>query len=68
MYIYIYIYGKIHIQKIYKPHEANHYKTNTPIKKWCIELNRKFTTEESQVAEKHLKEMFKVLCDQGKAN
>jgi hypothetical protein len=28
---------------------------NNPIKKWGIELNREFTTEESQMAEKHLK-------------
>jgi hypothetical protein len=30
-------------------------KPNNPIKKWGIELNQEFTTEESQRAEKHLK-------------
>jgi hypothetical protein len=33
----------------------NQKKSNNPIKKWGIELNHEFTTEESQVAEKHLK-------------
>jgi hypothetical protein len=30
-------------------------KTNNPIKIWGIELNRAFTTEESQMAEKYSK-------------
>jgi hypothetical protein len=37
-------------------------KTNNPIKKWVIELNRDFTTEESQRAEKHLKKCSKSLA------
>jgi hypothetical protein len=37
-------------------------KTNNPIKKkWGIELNRDFTTEESGMAEKHLKKCSKSL-------
>jgi hypothetical protein len=30
-------------------------KTNNPIKKWGTELNKELSTEEYQVAEKHLK-------------
>jgi hypothetical protein len=36
-------------------------KPNNPIKKWGIELNQEFTTEESQMAEKHLKKCSKSL-------
>jgi hypothetical protein len=47
-----------------------HKKTNNSIKKWGIELNQEFTTEESRMADKHLKKkkMFKVLSDQRNAN
>jgi hypothetical protein len=59
------------ISKIYK--ELNKLttkkkRTDNPIKKLGIELNGEFTTEESRVAEKHLKEMFKFLSDQSNAN
>jgi hypothetical protein len=41
----------------------------TQSKKWGIELNQDFKTEESQMAEKHLKKCsFKVLSDQRNAN
>ena len=36
-------------------------KPNNPIKKWGIELNQEFTTEESRMAEKHLKKCSKSL-------
>jgi hypothetical protein len=36
-------------------------KPNNSIKKWGIELNREFTTEESQMAEKHLMKCSKSL-------
>jgi hypothetical protein len=36
-------------------------KPNNPIKKWVIELNREIATEESQMAEKHLKKCSKSL-------
>ena len=35
--------------------------TNNPIKNWGIELNRVFTTEESRMAEKHLRKFSKSL-------
>ena len=44
------------ISKIYKELKNLTTKTpNNPIKKWGIELNREFTTEESQMAVNHLK-------------
>jgi hypothetical protein len=30
-------------------------KSNNPIKKWCSELNKEFSPEEYQMADKHLK-------------
>jgi hypothetical protein len=36
-------------------------KPNNPIKKWGIELNQEFTTQESRVAKKHLKKCPKSL-------
>jgi hypothetical protein len=36
-------------------------KSNNPIKKWVRELNKEFSTEEYQMAEKHLKKCSKSL-------
>jgi hypothetical protein len=44
---------------IYRTQEVNHQKPKNPMKKLIIELNREFTTEESQMAEKHLKKCSK---------
>jgi hypothetical protein len=43
--IYVYVYIK----------KLDSRKPNNPIKKWGIELNNKFSTEEYPMAEKHLK-------------
>ena len=43
-------------------------KSNNPIKKWGSELNKEFSTEEYQMAEKHLKKMFNIFNHQGNAN
>jgi hypothetical protein len=43
-------------------------KSNSPIKKWGSELNKEFSPEEYQMAEKHLKKMFNILNHQGNAN
>jgi hypothetical protein len=43
-------------------------KSNNPIKKWGTELNNEFSTEEYQMAEKHLKKIFNILNHQGNAN
>jgi hypothetical protein len=50
------------ISKIYKElRKLITKKTNNPTKKWGIELNQEFTTEEFQMAKKHLKKRSKSL-------
>jgi hypothetical protein len=44
------------ISNIYKElKKLDSRKPNNPIKKWGTELNKKFSTEEYRMAEKHLK-------------
>jgi hypothetical protein len=43
----------MNIQNIETTQEANHQKNQQPNQKWVIELNLEFTSEESQMAEKH---------------
>jgi hypothetical protein len=57
------------ISNIYKQlKKMDSRKPNNPIKKQGTELNKEFSTEEYQMAQKHLKKMFNILNHQGNAN
>jgi hypothetical protein len=57
------------IFRIYKElKKVDSWEPNNPITKWGTELNREFSTEEYQMAEKHLKKMFNILSHQRNAN
>jgi hypothetical protein len=43
-------------------------KSNNLIKKWGIELNKKISTEENRMTEKHLKKLFNIFNHQGITN
>ena len=57
------------IPNIYKePKNVDSRKTNNPIKKWGSELHKEFSSEEYLMAEKDLKNMFRILNHQRNTN
>jgi hypothetical protein len=61
--------GRRLISNIYKELKKLYSRnSNNPIEKWGTELNKEFSTEEYQRAERQLKKMLKIFNHRGNAN